>query len=145
MRPWPDRARRRDGPGATSLRGRRSHRTGSLACLGFRKRLGSTGAPPTRSTPLPHRRGSALERNALNFIRQVFLSQPVRTMGLCWLLVTLAGCGGHARGAETAPTDPEAAVRAFLNAVRANSLSGLRELWGTERGPAVRFMGAREA
>jgi len=66
-------------------------------------------------------------------------------MGLCWLLVTLAGCGGHARGAETAPTDPEAAVRAFLNAVRANSLSGLRELWGTERGPAVRFMGAREA
>ena len=45
---------------------------------------------------------------------------------------------------STAPTDPEATVRAFLNAVRANSLTGMAELWGTEKGPAVRSMDPQE-
>jgi hypothetical protein len=58
--------------------------------------------------------------------------------------VILAACGGHRLGGNSAPSDPEAAVRAFLNAVHANSIAGLRELWGTERGPAARSMGGRE-
>lgn len=36
-------------------------------------------------------------------------------------------------------------MRQFLNAVRANSLAALRELWGTERGPVAGYMNAVEA
>lgn len=54
-------------------------------------------------------------------------------------LAGLAACG-RSGGAVTAPAEPEAAVRAFLSAVRANSLVALRELWGTARGPAVGSM-----
>ncbi len=43
-------------------------------------------------------------------------------------------------GSYPAPAEPEAAVRAFMNAVAANSMVAMGELWGTSRGPAVGFM-----
>jgi len=52
--------------------------------------------------------------------------------------LALAGCGGGM--SYPAPADPQAAVRSFLEAVRANSLTAMSELWGTERGPAVSYM-----
>ncbi|MBI4502537.1 MAG: hypothetical protein HY700_15430 [Gemmatimonadetes bacterium] len=57
-----------------------------------------------------------------------------------FVLLVATGCGGHPKIADTAPVSPEAAVRAFMNAVKANSIVGLRDLWGTERGPAVSSM-----
>ena len=72
------------------------------------------------------------------------LPQPLRTFGFSLALAGLASCGGKPRLNETAPSNPEAAVRAFLNAVKANSIVGMRELWGTERGPAAEYMNARE-
>ncbi|MEX0692510.1 MAG: hypothetical protein WD934_10150 [Gemmatimonadales bacterium] len=56
--------------------------------------------------------------------------------------LALAGCGGGT--SYPAPADPQAAVRSFLEAVRANSITAMGELWGTERGPAVSFMERRE-
>ena len=56
----------------------------------------------------------------------------------------MAACGGRGKTAETAPVNPEAAVRAFLNAVKSNSILGMRDLWGTERGPAAGYMNSRE-
>lgn len=52
----------------------------------------------------------------------------------------LVGCGGS-RVHELGP-DPgaERAVIAFLDAVRAKSLAGMAELWGTSRGPAMQSM-----
>lgn len=38
------------------------------------------------------------------------------------------------------PAAPEAAVRGFLDAVAANSLVALGELWGTSDGPAASYM-----
>jgi hypothetical protein len=55
--------------------------------------------------------------------------------------LTLA-CGRSAT--YTAPAEPEAAVRAFMHAVQANSMVGMGELWGTRRGPAIRWMNREE-
>jgi hypothetical protein len=38
------------------------------------------------------------------------------------------------------PVSPEAAVRGFLDAVHANSLPRMSELWGSTRGPARGYM-----
>jgi hypothetical protein len=54
------------------------------------------------------------------------------------LLVLAAGC--HSGGDFLAPASPEAAVRSFLNAVKSNSMTAMSELWGSERGPASRWM-----
>jgi hypothetical protein len=43
-----------------------------------------------------------------------------------------------------APSSPEAAVRGFMNAVRANSLGVMGELWGSRRGPARSYLPAHE-
>lgn len=57
-------------------------------------------------------------------------------------MVVLAACGGSA--SAPAPASPEAAVRGFLNAVRANSLTAMGELWGSARGPARSYMKPEE-
>lgn len=56
--------------------------------------------------------------------------------------VLLAACGGGAM--SPAPVSPEAAVRSFLNGVKANSLSTMGETWGTSRGPAATYMDRAE-
>jgi len=57
-------------------------------------------------------------------------------------VLALAACGG---GPDyPAPAEPEAAVRQFLQAVQANSLTAMGEVWGTERGPAVSYMDRQE-
>jgi hypothetical protein len=55
----------------------------------------------------------------------------------------LAACGGGYAGGP-APASPEAAVRAFLNAVNAKSLSTMSETWGSARGPAASYMDKAE-
>ena len=73
------------------------------------------------------------------------LSGRQLSRSFCVGLMVLAGCGGRAQVAGTAPVSPEAAVRAFMNAVDANSIVALRDLWGTERGPAASTMDLKEA
>ena len=82
----------------------------------------------------------------MNFIQRNFVPQRARHAGLLFALTLLVACGGRRSlsTSDMAPVDPEAAVRAFLNAVRANSLIAMRELWGTERGPATSFMNTQE-
>jgi hypothetical protein len=58
------------------------------------------------------------------------------------VLLLAAACGG--RSTEPAPASPEAAVRGFLNAVRAGSLQSMSSLWGSGRGPARTYMPADE-
>ena len=57
-------------------------------------------------------------------------------------LFALAGlaCGGGGRTATPAPADPNAALAAFLVAVKGNNLERMGATWGTERGPAVEWM-----
>jgi hypothetical protein len=43
-----------------------------------------------------------------------------------------------------APSDPEGTVRAFMNAVSANSTYAMGELWGGRRGPARTYMAPDE-
>lgn len=59
------------------------------------------------------------------------------TVGVLAVLA-LAACGGGTR--YPAPAEPEAAARQFLDAVRANSVTAMGQIWGTERGPAVAWM-----
>lgn len=59
------------------------------------------------------------------------------------LLALTASCGGRSVS-TVAPSEPEVAVRMFLNAVREGSLRGMGELWGDERGPAARRMSDQE-
>ncbi len=72
---------------------------------------------------------------------------PAQTQGIRAALraaavLLLAACSGP-RGVA-APASPEAAVRGFLNAVRANSLAAMGELWGSPRGPARSYMSREE-
>ncbi len=51
-------------------------------------------------------------------------------------------CGGSST--VVPPVSPEAAVRSFLNAVKANSRTAMGELWGSARGPARSYMKSDE-
>lgn len=57
--------------------------------------------------------------------------------------LTVGACGGRTP-AVIAPADPATAVRSFLEAVRANSLVAMGELWGSSKGPAVAYMAPDE-
>jgi hypothetical protein len=56
------------------------------------------------------------------------------------LLVLGAACGGGSRPQTVVPQSVNAALEQFLSAVKANDLSRMAGLWGTERGPAVQWM-----
>lgn len=56
--------------------------------------------------------------------------------------VLAAACGG--RSSIIPPASPEAAVRGFMNALKANSLSAMGEVWGSQRGPATTYMNREE-
>ncbi len=63
----------------------------------------------------------------------------LRSIVMLAIVLTGPSCGG--RDSEPpAPSAPEAAVRGFLNAVRANSLLAMGDLWGTAKGRAYRSM-----
>ena len=59
------------------------------------------------------------------------------------LLVTTAACGGSA-GSRPAPESPAATVTAFMEAVHANRLVTMGDLWGSTRGPARSYMDRNE-
>jgi hypothetical protein len=66
------------------------------------------------------------------------IAQPPRPACLVVIsMVLFAACSSRG-GSVTIPppVDPEATVRSFMNAVKANSLVGMGELWGTADGPA---------
>ena len=65
-------------------------------------------------------------------------TQGSRLPGLVLATLLLAACGGV--GTVPPPASPEGAVRGFLDAVHASSLSRMGELWGSERGPARTYM-----
>jgi hypothetical protein len=50
---------------------------------------------------------------------------------------SLISCSSRGAANVPPPVDPEAAVRGFLHAVSANSLTGMGQLWGTSEGPAA--------
>jgi len=83
-----------------------------------------------------------LGSNSLNIMRRLPIPQPLRAAGLTLAIASLAACGGHS--SNVAPADPEGAIRAFLNAVKANSLTGMAERWGTDKGPASQSMNQQE-
>jgi hypothetical protein len=66
-------------------------------------------------------------------------TQGSRTVALAMIALLCAACGGGT-ASVAAPASPEAAVRGFLNAVHANSLTAMGELWGSSRGPARSYM-----
>ena len=55
-------------------------------------------------------------------------------------------CGGRAPsgGHEPAPQSVNAALTQFMDAVKANNLARMGQLWGGERGPAASYMNAQE-
>jgi len=59
------------------------------------------------------------------------------------LAITL-GCSSRSRPGAVVPADPESAVARFLDAVGANSLGDMAELWGTSGGPAADRMDREE-
>ena len=65
----------------------------------------------------------------------IALLGAILTVGSC-----SSGGGGGGGGGMTAPVSPEATVEAFMNAVRANSLVAMGDLWGTDRGPGRNYM-----
>lgn len=77
-------------------------------------------------------------------MRRVPLSQPARAAGLAFAVALSAvGCG-RGQTSATAPLDPESTIRQFMNAVKANSLTGMAELWGTRKGRASATMNHEE-
>ena len=65
------------------------------------------------------------------------VAQPLRMATLVILSAVLVSCGSRGGGSSIPPpVDPEATVRGFLNAVKANSMAGMGQLWGSSDGPA---------
>jgi hypothetical protein len=65
------------------------------------------------------------------------VAQPLRLATLAILSAVTISCGSRGGGSNVPPpVDPEATVRRFLNAVKANSMAGMGQLWGTSNGPA---------
>ena len=58
-------------------------------------------------------------------------------------MLVAAGCGGRPEVAP-APETPEATVRQFMSAVSQRNLRAMSELWGDQRGPAIRTMNQGE-
>jgi hypothetical protein len=85
----------------------------------------------------------AFRFDALNFIGRVSVPQRVRAAGLL-LLAAASACGGKQLATGAPSGNPETAVRAFLAAVAANDLSKMQQLWGSDRGPAVTYVDAKE-
>lgn len=75
----------------------------------------------------------------MNITGPILRTQALHALGALALLGACARGGGG-----PAPESPEAAVRAFLTAVKANSLSDMADLWGDSRGPARSYMNATE-
>jgi hypothetical protein len=78
----------------------------------------------------------------LNFTMTATATQGSRLPGLVLVVLALAACGRAST--VPPPVSPEAAIRGFLDAVRANSLSTMSELWGSTRGPARSYMNHEE-
>jgi hypothetical protein len=74
----------------------------------------------------------------LNFTMKATATQGSRLSGLVLAVLALAACGRSST--VPLPASPEAAVRGFLDAVNANSLPRMSELWGSARGPARGYM-----
>ena len=68
------------------------------------------------------------------------IAQPGRLLVPILAALAVVSCGGGS--SVPPPVSPEATVRGFLNAVNANSLVAMGELWGTKRGPASRKLDA---
>jgi len=66
-----------------------------------------------------------------------------RSVFLICILAT-AACGGKRANLADLATDPTGAVSAFLDAVKANDLVAMGDLWGSDRGPANGWMNADE-
>jgi hypothetical protein len=66
------------------------------------------------------------------------VAQPLLVVALIAFLGSMTSCSSRGGGASIPPpVDPESAVRSFLNAVSANSVAGMGQLWGTKDGPAA--------
>jgi len=59
------------------------------------------------------------------------------------VLLVLAGlgCGGTQRPGVLIPQTPNEALSKFMDAVKANDLTRMGALWGSDRGPASSYMG----
>ena len=55
-------------------------------------------------------------------------------------ILACAACAGKRTDAGNLPSDPAAAVREFLTAVKANDLTAMGDVWGSSRGPANTWM-----
>lgn len=73
-------------------------------------------------------------------------------MAPCLRYVTAApvavflACGGSSpQAAVVSPSDPEETIHRFMAAVKANDLTAMEALWGTQSGPATRRMSHTEA
>jgi hypothetical protein len=61
-------------------------------------------------------------------------------LGLATLCVVSFAACGHGSSGYLAPSSPQATVTAFLDAVQANNLDRMSELWGSSGGPARNHM-----
>jgi hypothetical protein len=80
----------------------------------------------------------------LNFTGRLSLPQPVRYAGLAFAIASAGACGGRQVVTTSPSGSPEASVRAFLNAVKSSDMPAMRDLWGSERGPASSYLSKEE-
>jgi hypothetical protein len=59
---------------------------------------------------------------------------------VCFVLLAAAACGKSAGPGQTVPQSMNESVVQFLAAVKADDLTRMGNLWGTERGPASQSM-----
>ncbi|MDH4043517.1 MAG: hypothetical protein OEY20_11610 [Gemmatimonadota bacterium] len=60
------------------------------------------------------------------------------------LILASSACGGKRVDPMGLPTEPVAAVRQFMEGVRANDLAVMGGVWGSSKGPATAWMNSEE-
>ncbi len=70
------------------------------------------------------------------------MAQALCRTVLASLALAAAACSSAATSSFVAPVDPEVTVSSFMNAVQANNLQAMGQLWGTESGPMAGRMDA---
>ena len=70
------------------------------------------------------------------------MAQALCRTVLASLALAAAACSSAATSSFVAPVDPEVTVSSFMNAVQANDLRAMGQLWGTESGPMAGRMDA---
>jgi len=69
---------------------------------------------------------------------------PIMRFATSALILACSACGGKSVSLGPLPSDPVGAVQQFMAGVKANDLTRMGDVWGSDKGPANAWMPAEQ-